>query len=561
MTAVTVVANVGNVPTESGSPHSSHLIYATNTGRWWCFWLDAAAATVVKARVSSSADLATATWADPTNPSSGTWPNSGAHENDGLNLYVAYKSIGGVDVVHLACEHHEGGSNYHTTIRLTLSGTTVTWGSWDQGGIMNAGEYPIGGAIAFSSTNYIHQSSSFLDAQGNFDVCASSNADTGAAWTTGYAAFVQAWSAAQYCNSNAIFDIGSGNMLAICEDGADAPNMNDQVFAVSAAQTWTAGAGAAVYGSTSSQAPNDWGAVARITTDVHIVRRTGATTFVHRRWNGTNWTSVAGDSIPSSGLTGHLAGSGVFLATDTTDVWLFMIDTDANHTIRYSRWISGTGWAAWADLTTNTNVKHNISGQQLAANTQINVIWTDGTATPFALITSSLALSAAPVVTTAACAATAVLTMVATVTSDMQTAAPVTLVANPGGWTDDLGSSVAADLVAALATAGGRYLISPALGVGNSASITFHLGTLATPSAGTRTLKVTPAKDVASGTLNFTINLREGQGGGGGTLVQTWGAGYLDNVDTSGAEVDLTETGDPPDWGNLDVEIVASQSA
>lgn len=389
-----VVAGTTPISTSSdntGSCCQSHLIYATNQGRWWYFFVTGIGVTQtgISCRVSSSNDLSTATWSDPTNNNSPTIA-SGFFSSQGRNIAVGYANIASTDVVHI--RSYNGGNNVYDHIRATITGaTTITWGAWvagAAGGSTVQGTHisgPVLGIYSNAGSYYIHATQ---EKNARAWANTSTTADTGSAWTSGWATEVDWDQTATLGDSsiqNNIFgiaDLGAGTALAVSQLPAAFPNTTGVDWAKSnSSGVWSAGSQAAIFTDTSTQDQNDWGVVGRTTSDVHAIRRTAATTFEHQRFNGTSWST--GDTIPSASLAGHLAGSGVFMATDGTFVWAFIIDTDANNSVKFTKWTSGTGWSAWVTLPTNANVKHFISGYQLVASTQINVIWTENTSTPW----------------------------------------------------------------------------------------------------------------------------------------------------------------------------------
>lgn len=141
-----------------------------------------------------------------------------------------------------------------------------------------------------------------------------------------------------------------------------------------------------------------------------------------------------------------------------------------------------------------------------------------------------------------------------------QTGVAASLVANTGLWTDEVGNTDAVSLIAAVAGIDSHYLKSPKQP--QQASIVFQLGlagggNLVAPVAGTRTLRVAPYKDKTGGVIDITINLRDHNASGTGTIRQQFS---LTNIDEIDSEIDLTETADPTSWSSVDLEIIANQS-
>ena len=84
---------------------------------------------------------------------------------------------------------------------------------------------------------------------------------------------------------------------------------------------------------TESDAEN-WGAIARTTSDIHCVALSNnSNTFVHRRYNGTSWSNSSG--APTT-LT-YDTTSGISLVTDGTSIWAAVISSKS---IQYNKWTS-----------------------------------------------------------------------------------------------------------------------------------------------------------------------------------------------------------------------------
>src|SRR6202022_749358 len=95
--------------------------------------------------------------------------------------------------------------------------------------------------------------------------------------------------------SNYVADTGATTMLLLADnEGSDTGLTEIRSYKWSGA-AW--GANASASGTISSIDKNGWGGVARPTSDVHVVYRSGTNTYVHRRWNGTTWG--AGTAIPT----------------------------------------------------------------------------------------------------------------------------------------------------------------------------------------------------------------------------------------------------------------------
>lgn len=392
----------------------------------------------VHAYVSSGSDLSTATWSEATgSPSpniasttsigfgigvpggSNNVGGAGQYPTDGRMLPVAIASASGVDVVMVGTQidsHY-----FQATIRARITAaTTIAWDSavsgsdtWNDNtapGMDCVPQFPDGFSLGYSSTGLWWQ---MQDQNGRIAVgYAANSADPGTSnfnpnWQGNNGAGAPSsfdTGAGDTCQS-ALIPLASGFMLAVyCAGNTASPagagnaTQTGLRFAESASATqWpTTSTGAAVPNlSATSNDPNDWGIVARTNTDIHVVRRNAATTLEQVRYTGHSGSWGAKVTLPTTGLTGHLAGSGVALVSDGTSVWCLVIDTDANHSIRYIKWTNGSWDTSWSTLSTNTNVKNFITAYMRSDNGQIGVAWTENSASPFAVSVAALTLSTA----------------------------------------------------------------------------------------------------------------------------------------------------------------------
>lgn len=373
----------------------------------------------VRMYVSSGPDFSTATWALA---NGGTTPNianntgidmtggsndSGKHgefPTDGRLLAVGYAPLNGVGVVMLLTQQNLHWQHLSCRGRLGVGAPgAVVWEStgpstWEDRFPGNECEptFLQALAIANSSTGRWHS----VQTQNTFPIVGypSTVIDSGLpnmalAWGGTRVSFDTSlaflpWQAA-------LAALAGGIMLAIYCDGtydgtfgAGKTHQDGLRYAESSSESlWpTTNVGAAVPGlSSASNHPNDWGMAARNNADVHVVRRKDATTVEHVRYPGKGgpWGSVV--TLPSTGLTGHLQGSGLPLVTDGTSVWCFAIDTDGSNSVRYIRWAPAGGWdSSWSTLSTGTNESKNfLVATMRADHKQIGVVWTTPNSTGF----------------------------------------------------------------------------------------------------------------------------------------------------------------------------------
>jgi hypothetical protein len=109
-------------------------------------------------------------------------------------------------------------------------------------------------------------------------------------------------------------------------------------------------------------------------------------------YNGTSWASKTAPTTQN-----HAAGSGVFLATDSTNMWMFLLDSASNNPVQYNKYTVGSdSWGGWTQLEAAGGAARNyISGNPTVSNNQIGVIYTVVNGSNFDIAVSALSLAAA----------------------------------------------------------------------------------------------------------------------------------------------------------------------
>src|SRR5215472_3906535 len=402
------------------------LTMTTSTGESNCQTAPVAGSTtyevinfnLIRAWVSSSSDLTTATWSEATGSSGGiTFPTgqlnwaggdsvaggAGLNPADGRLWAVGYGSVSSKDVVYLQAQ-----TNIHwlqNMGRATLSGSTITWDTngngtgtnqWFVPGASQDGiaTFPSGLDVALSTSG-----PKWASVGGNWAPNNDANGVFNQTNETGGANPTVAWDSTtetydSTINNNwggGVVALGSGFMLSVFVDGGTTDTTgkvyNNLRYAESASATgWpTTNTGAAIPNlSSASNDPDDWGIVARTTTDVHVIRRNSGTALEQIRYSGHNGSWGSKVNLPTTGLTGQLAASGVAAVSDGTSVWVFVIDTDANNSVRYIKW-NGSWDASWSTLSTGTEAKNFITATIRSDGEQIGVAWTANSSSPFAV--------------------------------------------------------------------------------------------------------------------------------------------------------------------------------
>jgi hypothetical protein len=358
---------------------SERQVVQTVTGDLWAFQYTGT--NVLSTWVSQDGGT---TWS-----SGATHTLANAHSSEGRNLAVAYKRIGSADIVHIGITYKSGTSLGTQAIRATISGTTITFHSSETAVSSATGDgdslFWAGSGLELDSNNKVHWANGWAGG-GNGDVNASdSTADSGTAeqmtpvtWTS----HVIDSSITKEMRSAYVVDLGSGNAGLICDEGTAASTTTALDWHTWNGSSWNIdNTNAKVTGgSISTIDDNDWGAVALSTTDVHVVYRSGSNTFVHRRWNGSNW--IAGQTIPNQTSK---PGSGVALSSDGNSVWLSIIDSDSANTVRYIRWTAlafnevADEWESWQAGETSTQTRTFLGCVRDVVNANLLVYWSEGT--------------------------------------------------------------------------------------------------------------------------------------------------------------------------------------
>ncbi len=349
---IAAVAGTNN----SGLGSERHVVYAINSARWWAFGF--------------TGTLTLASWysADGITWTAGaTQALAHVHNSEGRNLSVGYANVSNTDVVHFSLPHKILTNIAWSTIRATISGTVISYHTVET--VLNTGStdafdnlYWAGTSVEFDSNTLVHIAGGWIDSASNGEM-----AETTSTTDPGTAEQMTAltWTSHDIDNSQAtetrssyMIDLGAGTMGFIADNGSAALTTTGLEWATwPGSGAWQQGSGLGnvdVTGSISAIDRNDWGAVRRTFTDVHVVYLNAAGALIHRRFDGTNWNN--GQTIPSG--ASPASGTGVALSTDGFSIWLSVIDSDGANTVRTIQWTNGyangTGADSWAAAWTVT---------------------------------------------------------------------------------------------------------------------------------------------------------------------------------------------------------------
>src|SRR4051812_26796375 len=447
----------GSFNDATGHSGQSHLVFAPNANVWWLFTLtsahDALNDRTVQAYVSSGPDLGTATWtAAASSPTLGNV--NGATSSlfaGGRSMAVALRSVGTTDFAHVfASAAFDGQASSNGHIRALLGATSITWqGPWDNPGLpLNAASEwngPVGTgasglatnmawgtAVGISTGGFVHHFGTTMDQEVDCSVGRSTNADTTATWVNGFGQNVSPtgnvgssppWTTAvidktmfNQCKVLAFAPLANDIMLAVYGNGGTStvpqPNITNIRYTKSGtAGTWTniptngGGGDGNVFASTATINQNDWTLVPVTTTKIYVFRRSATGTVEGRAYGagGNNWGPLTA-APPSFGANqamkpptpnSAIAG-GLFGATDGTNVWLFVINSDASNSILFTKWDGASTWTPWAVVPGTNSGSHTrnfIAGYPTVKNSQIGLIWTETGGTSFDVCAPSMSLS------------------------------------------------------------------------------------------------------------------------------------------------------------------------
>jgi hypothetical protein len=362
------ITSIGTAVVPAGNCTQKYIIYAVNSARYWAFYTDSTNVNQIKCQYSSD----TVTWTLGT-----AFTTTNNFDSDGREFSCDYKNISSTDVVHFVFSQQAPSNDATFYVRATISGTTITYGSQGQIDGSEADQaqaHPAGCDIVIDTNNRPAVGVTWTNTAANdFGAYIASNADTGSAWTVGYAAGSNLdASLVNFNNASHMEALTGDNKLAMWENGAaaEANSMTNVRWSKYNGSTWSAAADIfTVLGAGVS--PNNYGACALSTSDIHCVLRTGTNTYTHKRFNGTDWTTVSGAAITTQN---SLAGGGLAMASDGTSVWLFVIDTDAPNTVRYCTWTSNS-WSAWSALESTTKTRSFISCCRNVQSNKVLVGW------------------------------------------------------------------------------------------------------------------------------------------------------------------------------------------
>jgi hypothetical protein len=412
-TPVAILASNG-IATQTGNAQQQHLVFATNSQRWWFFYLDADP-NLLKTKWS----IDFTTWNDG---ASLTLPMG--HGGEGRNFSVAYKDIAGRDVVHVATSLHDPPKRIVYETRATIAGDAITWEAPSyvhdldvtdnvDGGLQAAGSQgsdscdPDGVDVTIGADGHVYVATSWVSVPGccycdsNFGT--STNTDNGGAFDGGYQAPLYHYTVNGTTSAREIISLASGNLVAGWESADNNPPSNVTWATRSAGvfsdeyqnqpefEVFPEDANAAF---SEIQEKNDWSFCKVDDTHIHALHRkykltdAGASTgesrrFEHYLFSGGSWTFVSSlaDDVGEP-------GTGVVLVTNGSHLLAATIAHDGVGSIRYATW-NGSAWTAWSSLVGpdgGANTRAYLSGTDCADSDHPAILWTEGANPPYQVV-------------------------------------------------------------------------------------------------------------------------------------------------------------------------------
>jgi hypothetical protein len=374
------IADVGTIANATGHGQQRHLI-RTAAGEWWYFFDSSAQPNALGS--AHSGDFLT--WAAG---ESAMLP--APHASDGRDLSVAYRALGGADVVHITQGSATNHGRFH--IRATVTPGHVAYGPVQ---LINQGD----GTDPDGTDTTILADGTVLDVTGwqptpqrpPLGPCGAGDAmvyesnlrddGTAAAQSPTFTGLVL-WCVPNLINTRQLLTDGTLAMY-LFEDAVSEPDATNILTALRLADgTWLPqqpSSGAAVmptpvFSANASFAINDWTAVWQ-GGQVHAVRRVDPAMgrFEHRVYEvlGRVWRD--GGDVP---MQPGPADSGLFLAPYGAGLILFSLAADGANSVRYAFW-DGQRWNGWTTVLGAIAARTNIAGSDSAASGRPAVLWTE----------------------------------------------------------------------------------------------------------------------------------------------------------------------------------------
>jgi hypothetical protein len=394
---VTIVST-GAVATATGHGSQSHLAYAEGAGEWWLFHDPQG---IGQLATRHSKDFVT--WGD-----GNVAPLPSGHSNDGRDLSIAYRRLGGADggaggadIVHISQSYlNDAGPQGRYHLRAMLApGQVALETPW----LVNGGSSgpPDGTATVILPSGLVVDSTGYQPTPsspplgpcgaGDVDVYTSGKLDDGSASIDNMmfpAVAHVLWCVPSFVNARQLLAVGDV-VVHLYVDGTDQQTPTELFASIrSPSGQWTpvemgmtVTPPLAIFAVPSESFDRaDWvGAV--LGGNVHVVRRVSGTgAFEHRVVSTANTTSV-GTPIPFVPTT---AASGLALLPYADGLVLLALDANAGSSVLYTAF-DGSSWSSWQTLVTLGTSGSWLSGYAPGSGAKPAVIWTQAAGASYAI--------------------------------------------------------------------------------------------------------------------------------------------------------------------------------
>ncbi len=371
-----VLASAGTLANATGAGHQTHLVYARGVGAWWLLYNSGAA--LRRLKTAHSLDFVSWNAGDELSLAKD-------HSGDGRDLAVAYKQLGGKDVLHISQGYTGPLGRYH--VRAVISGASISFGVPNDVN-SGAGATPDGTAVLIMDDGTVIDSTGYLPTPatpplspcgyGDIVIYTADLKDTG---TTNFDVMTYArrvlWCVPNTVNARALVQLGPRvHHLYEPGDAEPAPNLIMNVREPSGSWLPDESGGSAVmpppvFPVDAPTPIEDW-SVVTLGSTMHVVRRAGAShdTFEHRFYTAAGGWMTSAAPPSEAGKT----DTGIFLARYAGGLVAVALRDDG--AVRYSTW-NGSTWAAWATLVGTTANRLAIAGGSADDDSvRPAVIWT-----------------------------------------------------------------------------------------------------------------------------------------------------------------------------------------
>ena len=369
-----VMADTGSVTSATGMAHQERLLYAPELGAWWLFTISSVVPDSLITRTSRDF----VTWSDGPTLALGH-----THGQDGRNITLADRVIGGTHVVHLSVGYVDAVRG-RLHVKATLDATGLVFGApvaTNSGGTTD----PDGPAVAITGQGSVIDGSGWDQTpatpplspcgDGDVEVFTSATVDTGA---TSFDAMAFArrvlWCVPNRVDARYLYADGE-TLYHLYEDGNSEPDAVNILYSIRRPDSaWLPDESAvkttppSVFATDTAFPIDDW-TVRPVGRTLHAIRRVG-TAYEHRQLAlGSDGPWTAGAAIPDSAAAG---GSGVYAAAYGTG--MILVEITSSNGLAYTFW-DGTAWTAWRPLAVPSTMLTALAGSTPRDGERPAIMW------------------------------------------------------------------------------------------------------------------------------------------------------------------------------------------